>query len=146
MSAISRSRGEWYAFSSMITFSAHWRKVGALPMPVVRYTRPSRVISVASTTAKSIDPRNPSITACATCERCMSTKSSFPVLASSRIGAEVMYGARQLTASARPSSSSQAAPVDAPLSSLTWNASPAWCNSRRAWPAPAAPPWACRPG
>src|SRR5271165_3776839 len=24
----------------MMTFSAQWRKVGALPMPVVRYTRP----------------------------------------------------------------------------------------------------------
>ena len=59
ISAISRSRGEWYAFSSITTFSAHWRKVGALPMPVVRYTCPSGVISVASTTAKSIGQGSP---------------------------------------------------------------------------------------
>ena len=39
-------------------------------------------------------------------------------------------GARQLTASAWPSSSSQAAPVEAPLSSRIWNGSPASCSAR----------------
>ena len=90
MSANSRSRGEWYAFSSMMTLSAYCKNVGALPIAVVRYTRPSCVTSVASTIAKSIVPRKPSETAWATCERCMSTNSSFPALANSRTGTEVM--------------------------------------------------------
>ena len=44
--------------------------------------------------------------------------------------------ARQLNASASPSSSSQAAPVEAPLSSRTWNGSPAAWRPGPGGPAP----------
>ena len=57
-------------------------------------------------------------------------KSSRPAFASFRIGEEVMYGARQLTASALARASSHCSPVEAPLRSRIWNGLPASWSAR----------------
>ena len=129
MSVISRRRGECRWFTSMMIFFAEWSSVGDSPTEVVRNTRPSGVTSVASTTARSISPKKPNSSACGTCDRCMSTNSTAPLLIWARSFALDWYGARHEMASASARSSSSS-PVDAPVITRILNGRPARCSSR----------------
>ena len=130
MSANSQTRGGCRRFTSTMTLSAMRRKVGPLPIAVVKYTRPSSVISLASTMAMSTEPKKPSSSCCEQCDRCSSWNSMRPSLIAARLAPSDWNGMRKLTASASARSMSPAGPASAPARMRTWKGSPASWSAR----------------
>ena len=130
MSLSSQTRFGCRRLISMMTLSAIFRKVGPLPIAVVKKTRPSSLTSLASITATSTLPKKPSSSCCEQWDRCSSWNSMRPSLIAARQAPSDWNGMRKLTASASARSTSPAGPASAPARTRTWKGSPASWRAR----------------